>query len=123
MRMGSACVDRPSSRSGALGAFGSVGRLLPRSQPLPAGSQLLPAGVPSAASNSVTIQGTTPYGAAILADSPTAYYRLDDKPQSGPNAIVRKSVYVWNDAVTASATAGSRIPNPTSTTMVAARAT
>src|SRR5438094_3193398 len=42
MRMGSAWVGGPSWRSG-------MARPLPRSQPLPAGSQLLPAGVPSAA--------------------------------------------------------------------------
>src|SRR5438309_816749 len=47
------------------------------------------------------------YRAAVLADTPLTYYRLDDGTvgtNAGPNAIVSKPSYTWNDAVSATAT-------------------
>jgi hypothetical protein len=45
------------------------------------------------------------YQAAVAADSPAAYWRLNDSAGSGsPNTIVNKPAYVQNDGVTATAT-------------------
>jgi RHS repeat-associated protein len=47
------------------------------------------------------------YQAAVLADGPSAYYRLDDGRAGmnvGPNTIVNKPGYIQNDAITASST-------------------
>jgi RHS repeat-associated protein len=47
------------------------------------------------------------YQAAVLADSPLAYYRLNDGTvgtNAGPNTIVNKPAYVQNDSVSPSAT-------------------
>ncbi|TMC01607.1 MAG: hypothetical protein E6J41_32665 [Chloroflexi bacterium] len=46
------------------------------------------------------------YKAAVLADSPAAYYRLDDGTGS-PNLMVNRPRYVWNDTVTPNLSAGS----------------
>jgi RHS repeat-associated protein len=45
------------------------------------------------------------YRAAVLADTPSAYWRLDDGAGGpGPNTIVNRPAYVQNDSVTATAT-------------------